>query len=146
MNSQTFVEGFLAAQGVIAAQLQGINHEESLVQPSKEGNCLNWIAGHLLATRGHALALLGEQPFLTDEEAQLYRMGSKPILPGAPHVKLERLVEGLNKTGETLIAKLRDTPGEELSRRMCCNFQKAASERLVGSIRLRLMHPPRTAC
>ena len=30
--------------------------------------------------------------------------------------------------------------------RMCCNFQKAASERLVGSIRLRLMHPPRTAC
>ena len=29
---------------------------------------------------------------------------------------------------------------------MCCNFQKAASERLVGSIRLRLMHPPRTAC
>ena len=30
--------------------------------------------------------------------------------------------------------------------RMCCNFQKAASERWVGSIRLRLMHPPRTAC
>ena len=29
---------------------------------------------------------------------------------------------------------------------MCCNFQKAASERLVGSIRLRLMQPPRTAC
>ena len=29
---------------------------------------------------------------------------------------------------------------------MCCNFQKAASERWVGSIRLRLMHPPRTAC
>ena len=34
----------------------------------------------------------------------------------------------------------------DFSDRMCCNFQKAASERLVGSIRLRLMHPPRTAC
>ena len=34
----------------------------------------------------------------------------------------------------------------ELFPGMCCNFQKAASERLVGSIRLRLMHPPRTAC
>ena len=34
----------------------------------------------------------------------------------------------------------------DLLKRMCCNFQKAASERLVGSIRLRLMHPPRTAC
>ena len=30
--------------------------------------------------------------------------------------------------------------------RMCCNFQKTARERLVGSTRLRLMQPPRTAC
>ena len=27
-----------------------------------------------------------------------------------------------------------------------CNFQKAARERRVGSTRLRLMPPPRTAC
>ncbi len=30
--------------------------------------------------------------------------------------------------------------------RMCCNFQKSARERLVGSTRLRLMQPLRTAC
>ena len=30
--------------------------------------------------------------------------------------------------------------------RMCCNFQKAARERLVESTGLRLMQPPRTAC
>ena len=29
---------------------------------------------------------------------------------------------------------------------MCCNFQKAAGERLVGSTGCRLMQPPRTAC
>ena len=29
---------------------------------------------------------------------------------------------------------------------MCCNFQKAARERLVGPTRLRLMQPPRTVC
>ena len=29
---------------------------------------------------------------------------------------------------------------------MCCNFQKSARERLVGSTRLRLMQPLRTAC
>ena len=32
------------------------------------------------------------------------------------------------------------------SHRMCCNFQKSARERLVGSTRLRLMQPLRTAC
>ena len=31
-------------------------------------------------------------------------------------------------------------------KRMCCNFQKSTRERLVGSTRLRLMRPPRTAC
>ena len=30
--------------------------------------------------------------------------------------------------------------------RMCCNFQKAARERLIKSAGLRLMQPPRTAC
>ena len=29
---------------------------------------------------------------------------------------------------------------------MCCNFQKEAGERWVGSSRRRLMQPPRTAC
>ena len=29
---------------------------------------------------------------------------------------------------------------------MCCNFQKSARGRLVGSTRLRLMQPLRTAC
>ena len=29
---------------------------------------------------------------------------------------------------------------------MCCNFQKAATERLIESTRLGLMQPPRTAC
>ena len=32
------------------------------------------------------------------------------------------------------------------AKRMCCNFQKAAGERLVGSTGRRLMQPPRTAC
>ena len=45
---------------------------------------------------------------------------------------------------EKVIPRLADLA--VLLKGMCCNFQKAASERWVGSIRLRLMHPPRTAC
>ena len=36
-------------------------------------------------------------------------------------------------------------PKEHLPKRLCCNSQKTARERRVGSIRLSLMQPPRTA-
>ena len=36
--------------------------------------------------------------------------------------------------------------GADPDKGMCCNFQKAARERLVESTGLRLMQPPRTAC
>ena len=35
---------------------------------------------------------------------------------------------------------------QQASRRMCCNFPKAARERLVELAGLRLMPPPRTSC
>ena len=141
MKTQTYVEGFRAAHGVISAQLNGISHEESLVQPTQEGNCMNWMAGHLLMARGRALALLGETPFLSEEEAEPYQMGSKPITPEATCVKLERLVAGLNKTGETLIAKLRKTSNEELSKQLDPeHFPVPVEEPTVGTMLALLMY------
>ncbi len=40
----------------------------------------------------------------------------------------------------------REKGNDALFKGMCCNFQKAARERLVGSTKLRLKQPPRTAC
>ena len=118
MNAQTFAEGYKAAQMVIAAQLQGISHEESLAQPSKEENCLNWIAGHLLSSRGRILTELGGEGFLTEEESERYKMGSEAIGPGSRCVDLARLTEGLNQTGETLLARIKQTTSEDLSREL----------------------------
>ena len=39
--------------------LDGITHEESLVQPVPAGNTINWILGHILATRNRLHSLLG---------------------------------------------------------------------------------------
>ena len=44
------------------------------------------------------------------------------------------------------IARAGQFQGAEQSARMCCNFPKAARERLVESAWLRLMPPPRTSC
>ncbi len=100
------------------AQLQGISHEESLAQPSKEGNCLNWIAGHLLNSRGHILTALGGEGVLNEEESKSYKMGSGPIGPGSSCVDLARLTEGLKQTGETLLARLKQATSEDLTRQL----------------------------
>ena len=32
--------------------VKGLSHEDSLVQPPAGGNCLNWVAAHIVASRG----------------------------------------------------------------------------------------------
>jgi hypothetical protein len=35
-------------QRVMRLNVEGISHEESLIQPQPAGNCLNWVIGHLV--------------------------------------------------------------------------------------------------
>ena len=51
-----------------------------------------------------------------------------------------KVLASLNHPNIGHIYRLEETEG------MCCNFQKAARERLIKSAGLRLMQPPRTAC
>ena len=76
MDKQTLLAGYGLGQYLIAGNTGGVTHEESLVQPSRAGNCINWIAGHLLDARGIILGLLGGSPFLAAEETALYKRGS----------------------------------------------------------------------
>ena len=62
------------------------------------------------------------------------------------NLTLEQVAQIIERQNVALPSGRIEVGDYEYLLRMCCNFQKAASERLVGSIRLRLMHPPRTAC
>jgi len=64
---------------VLHRNVSGLTHEESLIQPPEGGNCLNWVAGHIVATRNGLLKLLGEDPIWSPEEEAVYKRGSKPI-------------------------------------------------------------------
>jgi uncharacterized damage-inducible protein DinB len=61
--------------------VEGLSHEESLLQPGGGGNCLNWVVGHIVANRNHILSLLGEKPIWGEEAYERYKRGSAPI-PG----------------------------------------------------------------
>ena len=81
---------------VVRINVDGLTQEESLIQPSPGGNCLNWVVGHLLCIYQRTLPLLGQKPVM-DEGAL------KPeFATGAEYVKW---VEENEKLHRDLMAK-----------------------------------------
>ena len=77
---------------------------------------MNWIAGHVLNSRSSLLEQLqsGEKSFLSDKEAELYRRGTKAAGAEGTFVPMERLLEGIRKTGTALIEKLQSLSEQDL--------------------------------
>ena len=59
--------------------IEGISHEESIIFPNGEANCLNWIFGHLIRVRNALLQMLGENPVWNNEEFSFYDRGEIPL-------------------------------------------------------------------
>ena len=114
IQNQELATCFAVGNMVIAMNLEGITNEEALISPEPDGNCVNWVAGHLLMARGGLLKLLGEDAFLSEDEAQPYKQNSPPIKAGDAHVPLDVLRKKLKEAGEIICAKLRDFPTEKL--------------------------------
>jgi hypothetical protein len=91
---------------VLNRQLDGLSHEESLLQLPFRGNCLNWVLGHLATSRDQVLRALGEPPLLTPEETVRYETGSEPVGPGGEAAPLERLRAVLAQGQAILQARL----------------------------------------
>jgi hypothetical protein len=98
------------------ANLQGISHEDSLVHPRPAGNCLNWVLGHVVATRNALLTALGEPPVWTDDQAHPYRQGARaPLRPEEAH-RLEDIVAAYDASQHTITERFRRLTVEDLSR------------------------------
>ena len=91
-------------QRVLHRTLNGLTHEDSLIQPPVGGNCLNWVLGHVVATRGGLLSLLGEKPIWSDGDEVLYKRGSKPIRDGSKAKSLEAILADYDRSQERLRA------------------------------------------
>jgi uncharacterized damage-inducible protein DinB len=63
---------------VMEKNLKEISQEDSLVEPRKSGNCLNWVLGHLTLTRLNALSLIGQKPPFQLEDLKAYS-GDEPF-------------------------------------------------------------------
>ena len=97
--------------------LEGITHEESLVQPLPAGNTINWILGHILATRNRLHQLLGLAQAWSPELAQRYTgLDGAGWTPSAA-VDLRTIAAELARSQQQVMAAFDDMSSQMLTRR-----------------------------
>lgn len=84
------------ARGVIARNVDGLTHEESLMQPQPGGNCLNWVMGHLTVVYDKTLPMLGQESVLPKDVWQLYDRGTPPLQDGTKAMPFNELLQAWN--------------------------------------------------
>jgi hypothetical protein len=94
---------------VLKGQTDGLTHEDSLLQLPFRGNCLNWVIGHLLASRSGVMQALGMTPVWSDELRTRYGRGSDPVTleNSASACRLEDMLRDLDRAHEQIVACLR---------------------------------------
>jgi hypothetical protein len=99
----------------------GLSHDESLLQPHGiEGNCLNWVVGHLVNSRNTILRLTGapDKQWVSYRSWEALRArygnGSLPIkADGDDVLKLSQILEGLNATQANITAHFATLSAEQ---------------------------------
>lgn len=88
--------------------IDGVSHEESVLQLPFEHNCMNWILGHIVTNRSHVLEALGAEHDWQQEVRDLYHQDTQPVTPDSPSIKFETLVSYLDGSVNILEAALKD--------------------------------------
>jgi hypothetical protein len=116
IDPQMLAEGYARNVWIIERQVDGLSHDDSLVQTPYNINCLNWVIGHLVGGRDHVLETLGADGVMSEEERARYARESDPITRDGPGVQpLSRLMELLRAGQERLEAVLAGLSHDDLS-------------------------------
>ena len=102
---------------VITRQVDGLTHEDSLLQLPFRGNCLNWVLGHILVSRQTVLELLGIKGSWSEEEIARYKFDSDPITSADDPaiLPLERLLADIEQTQEQIIDGFAEISEQQLA-------------------------------
>ena len=76
---QTWRQQTMIANFAVTTNVDGVTHEDSLLQPRPNGNCINWVLGHLVVTYDKALSILGEKPVIGLDGLKNYDRGAPPL-------------------------------------------------------------------
>lgn len=105
-DAESLIQSYATNHWLINTIIEGLTTADSLVQPPYDGNCMNWVLGHILSGRHTALKLVGATPVWSQEEVDRYKTGSGPIVTADQALPLEKLISDLDLTQERITAAL----------------------------------------
>lgn len=91
---------------IILLNIDGFTHEESIIFPKGEANCMNWVLGHVIYIRNAFLNVLGEESVWNNEKFSCYNRGEIPLNRKEEFVSFEELKSYLKETQDKLETKL----------------------------------------
>jgi len=117
---------------VVKENTKELTHEDSLILPHPGGNCLNWVMGHIVASRNLILNLVGKQPIWSEEETKPYTRGSEPLAKGDDARQFDSILADFAKSQEQIMGALSNLTSDELA--------KAADEKETVGEKLSFLH------
>jgi uncharacterized damage-inducible protein DinB len=115
INPELLAIHFGRSAKLLLTNLEGITHEQSLWRPTN-ANSLNWLVGHIVASRSGFTHAIGFTPVWDEATRQRYGFGSAPIeKDGDGVLPLERLIADFTSAQNILDGALRAQTFETLS-------------------------------
>lgn len=116
MDTKTLQKLYGINAEVMHRNVEGLSHDDSLSQPQPGGNCLNWVAGHIVATRNLTLDLLGRKRIWEESKARPYKRYSEPIKDGRQAQNLSDILAAFDKSQEEIMTGLQHLQPEQLDK------------------------------
>jgi uncharacterized damage-inducible protein DinB len=140
MSSDILIHQLNFNHQVLKANTEGLTQEDSLIQPQPGGNCLNWVLGHVVATRNGMLRLVGREPIWDKAKSDLYKRGSAPTTDAAKAVPLADMLSDLDASQEALVAALGATSADQLAAKAPFSPTNSENETLGTAFGLFIFH------
>ncbi len=125
--------------GTVKINTIGLTHEDSLVAPPGGGNCLNWILGHLVASRNGMLRLLGREPVWDADRAKLYGRGSEAITAETA-LPFDEILADFAASQEPVLAAVKALTAEDLAASTTMRYLKGDAETMGSALATFIFH------
>ena len=117
----------------IHRNLNDLAHKDTVYIPEPDGNCINWVLGHIISARGMMLLLTGAgTSLLSEAEAAVFQRGSVAMKSGENAVDLDKLKTALDESQKLLIPAIQVLTDETLAKEVPEKFQRPPLTGTIG--------------
>jgi uncharacterized damage-inducible protein DinB len=117
------VQQFDSIYRVIARNVEGLTHDDSLAPGAGGGNTANWILGHVVNVQNGVMRIIGAPPVWESEELKRARF-DHPIRDAREAIDWNTLVERFNASHNACLAALAKLTDDALAEKMPDPFGK----------------------